>query len=793
MKFRHLALGVWLLTLIASGWLISRTAIVADLTGFLPTSVSPNQQLLIAQLKDGVASRLILIAVEGSDADQLGEISKKMAGRLRADPLFEYVNNGEAALAENDREFLMRHRYLLSPANDSQTGAGYFSEQGLRAELENSLQALGSPIGGLIKSILPRDPTGELLRIAVQLEGSAPATRAGVWFSGEVGSESKGEPQRALLVAQTRAAAYDADRQQRAIDAIRASFASASAGKAAKLLLTGPAVFGAEARAKIEHQAWQLSVAAAVLVALILLLVYRSLRVVLLSMLPVATGLLVGVAAVGLTFGSVHGITLGFGATLIGEAVDYPSYLFTHVARGERVRETLRRVWPTLRLAVLTTVFGSLAMLLSSFSGLAQLGVLSVAGVLAAGAVTRFVLPTLAPSGITVAAARPVSALRRLARGFDDLRRAAWAVGLFWLLLTAALALIVYRYPLIWDDDLENLSPLSPAAKALDQKLRADLNAPDVRFLLLARGANREQALQKSERAVGRLDQWVAQGLIAGFDMAAQYLPSQAKQARRRAALPERDILEKNLAAATADLPFRHGLFVPFIKDVERTKGGANIALADLQGSALALKVQSLLIESGGRNDGGTVALIGLRGVQDPARLRSAAMALDGIEFLDLKAESNQLVNSYRQQSLRLTAAGLFGIALVLAFGLRSVQAVARVMLPVLSAATIAVALLLAFGERLSLFHLVSLLLVVGIGLNYALFFNRPYADQDERRRTLLSLRVCGATTLTAFGCLALSDIPVLHAIGITVSLGAALALVIAATLARAQPAPSSV
>ena len=154
-----------------------------------------------------------------------------------------------------------------------------------------------------------------------------------------------------------------------------------------------------------------------------------------------------------------------------------------------------------------------------------------------------------------------------------------------------------------------------------------------------------------------------------------------------------------------------------------------------------------------------------------------------GHELLDLKTASNELVNSYRAESLRLIAFGLVAIAALLALGLRSLGQAARVLAPVLAALALDVAILLLWGKRLSLFHLVALLLVVGIGLNYALFFNLRAADPDERRRTLLSLVVCGATTLSAFGCLALSQTPVLHAIGITVTLGTVLSFVISATL----------
>jgi predicted exporter len=107
---------------------------------------------------------------------------------------------------------------------------------------------------------------------------------------------------------------------------------------------------------------------------------------------------------------------------------------------------------------------------------------------------------------------------------------------------------------------------------------------------------------------------------------------------------------------------------------------------------------------------------------------------------------------------------------------------VARVLTPVFAAVMIELGVLVLLGQRLTLFHLVSLLLVVGIGLNYALFFNRPQGS-----RTLTALLVCGMTTISAFGCLAFSATPVLHAIGLTVALGAVLSLVTTAAMSRVQ------
>ena len=102
---------------------------------------------------------------------------------------------------------------------------------------------------------------------------------------------------------------------------------------------------------------------------------------------------------------------------------------------------------------------------------------------------------------------------------------------------------------------------------------------------------------------------------------------------------------------------------------------------------------------------------------------------------------------------------------IVLLIALRSPKHVIKVLLPVAIALILDTALL-SMWQRLSLFHLVSLLLVIGISLDYSLFINRPGVDWEERSRTLHSLTVCLASTVVVFGLLALSEIPVLKASG---------------------------
>src|SRR5918999_5924183 len=522
----RLAVAIWLVILSLSVWQLARTRVVADLSAFLPPSATPTQQLLLEQMRSGVASRIILIAIGGAPEARLAAASGSMAAELRSSGLFASVQNGGADGLRADREAFMDYRYVLSPLESEER----FSAPALRKSLESALGELAAQPGSALRTLLPRDPTGELRRIVERLPAAAPAKRVGVWFSSDGA--------RALLVAETLAGGFDAAAQEQAIGVVRA----AVSGSGLQLEISGAGVFAAASREAIEREAWLLSLVSATLVLLLMLRIYRRPRIVALCFVPVASGLAVGTAAVSLAFGNVHAITLGFGATLVGEAVDYPSYACLNARPGESLSRALGRIWPTLRLAVLTTVLGGLTMLLSSFAGLAQLGLLSMTGVLVAGIVTREIVPALAgPRPITERAFSVAAPIEKMT---EQLRRFA---PLVWALAAAAAVLLYVQSDQLWEDDLAAMNPVPERLKAADRELRRELGAPEVRHLLLVRAPSREAALERAEALEGKLEDLVRRSVIRGYDLATRYVPSLAEQKRRLAALPEPSTLRGNL------------------------------------------------------------------------------------------------------------------------------------------------------------------------------------------------------------------------------------------------------
>ena len=768
------AIALWLAFLLTCGVIISRTPFTTDLSAFLPRSPTPEQKLLMDQLRDGLASRLILVGIEGADAPARALLSKQIAQRLRNDPAFVTVNNGEPVNNERDRAFLFNNRYLLSPA----VTPARFSEDGLHAALSDSIDLLASPAGLLVKAMLPRDPTGEMVQLLGQLNsGTHPQIVNGAWASSEGA--------RALMLVQTRAAGSDTDAQQHAMTAIQQAFDTVpGASPAAKLMMTGPGVFSVTSRDTIKNQVSRLSIISVVLIASLLVLVYRSFTALALGYLPVLSGVLAGIAAVSLGFGSVHGITLGFGTALIGEAVDYSIYLFVQSDQSGAARQNwIKRFWPTIRLGVLTSIAGFASLLLSGFPGLAQLGLYSIAGLVTAATVTRFVLPHLLPAKFRIHDVSSIGlVLARLAqRAAATLR---WPAA---ILLLAACAILLTNRSSLLNDKISSLSPVSQADVALDERLRADMGAPDVRYLVVISGADRESVLRSSEQVSTLLQTQVDLGELAGFESPSRYLPSTETQRARQASLPSAALLEARLAHAVQGLPVRAPLFAPFLADVAAARSQPLLQAADLEQTSMAMAVDALLIHQGLR----WTALLPLTapgGVSINAdRIRTAlsTTGLPNVLFVDMKAESDRLYSGYLHEVVLLSLGGLVAIIGLLLVVFRSPMRVLRIIAPLAAAVVTVTAGLAALGQQLIILHLVGLLLVVAVGSNYALFFDRPDPHTPILPSTLASMLFANLTTVAGFGLLAFSNVSILQAMGATVAPGVILALIYAAIFAR--------
>jgi predicted exporter len=780
---RAFVLALWAAALLLCVWQITRTQFNADLSAFLPAKPDARQRVLIEQIESGLVARTLLVGIEGGDAAARTAASHQLAAAMRAGGRFEQVQNGETNDWASVGQWLFDHRYLLSPAVDAQR----FTAAGLRDGIADSVSLLGTPAGQLIKPLLDRDPTGETQRIGEALiPGNAPKSEGGVWVA------RQGE--RALMVAITRAPGADIDAHAATLAGMHDAFA-ALAARGLVLRVSGAPVFAVQSRISIEAESKKLAIVGTILASGLLLLAFASPRALVVALLPVVTGVLAGIAAVSIGFGSVHGMTLGFGTTLIGEAVDYAIYYLVQArafAKEGGWRQWLRSGWPTVRLGLLTSVCGFAALVLSGFPGLAQLGVFSVAGLIGAALATRFVLPILMPSGTPGVGLRPL-----LGRATGAVLRAMppWRWPL--VALGVAAALLLWQRSDLWRADLGSLSPLSKEALALDSSLRADLSAGDARTLVVVQGPNLQATLEATESVTRTLDGLQERGVIGGYDSVTRWLPSLATQRARQAALPDSATLQSALARATADGPLRAARLAPFVADVDQARSLPLLELPALRAAGLNTIIDALIVQ---RADGSVASLLPLQPLQgqaapadgatvDSAEVQKALASRNDVQVQDIGPELRRLYRHYLEEAQSQALLGALGVVLLMAWSLRSWRRLLAVCQPLLLAVLLTMGGLAVAGVQLGILHLVGLLLVVAVGSNYALFFDMLQQQEAEPDSEMLaSLLLANLTTVASFGLIALSTIPALSAIGIVVAPGALLALLLSAAFVRVRP-----
>jgi len=305
-----------------------------------------------------------------------------------------------------------------------------------------------------------------------------------------------------------------------------------------------------------------------------------------------------------------------------------------------------------------------------------------------------------------------------------------------------------------------------------------------VRYLVVLTESGEQPALAASERVFDALRPLIAEKALAGIDAPHRYLPSEATQHARQAALPDGETLAPRLSDALAGLPFRADTFDPFLRDVAASRTMPLLNRAALP-PTLALKLDSLLFE----RNGTWIAALPLRGVSDPERVAATIVTLarSNIAFVDLKRESDRLLRAYEREAALLAVVGSLAVILLLTIGLRAPGRILAVVQPLAASLVVTAALITLGGAKLSIFDLLGLSLTVAVGSNYSLFFERQSREPEHRERSIASLVLANLCTVCGFGILSFSGIPVLHDIGATVAVGTFLNLIFSALLSAAR------
>lgn len=740
--------------------------IETDLLALLPLSEQGHESAAAAaQHYSDALSRKLLFLVGAADAEQARRAAAQFAGRLRASQMFETVSL-DAGGAPADSALYRQHRHGL--LGDAQREL-LLGDKGERL----GAQALHSVYGpGLLPRALPvaQDPFNFLGGFIAQQAAGLGALRLerGVLMLSEAGTDY------VLVAAEIGREPFSVETQDRIIPVIDAAVAQArSAG--ARVLSSGVILHAAEAARRARAEIRLVGSLSMIGIALIILLTFRSLRPLLLSALVLGSGALAALSLCQLVFGKVTLIALVFGTGLIGVAVDYSTHFLADQFRDASAwtgRQALRHVGPGIAMGMGCAVLGYLSLGLTPLPGLRQMAVFSAAGLVVACCGVLCWYPLLAPPARR-GEPLPLRWAVRMDQGlgrFDGRRTRLMAIAIVAL---ALLGLIRVEFA----DDVGLLHSASPALLENENRVRGLLqSAPESQYFLV-QGASAEEVLEREEKLRTSLDAQVAKRGLDSYRAVSRALPSTQRQQDNRALLAAQVYRSGGVGPALMDqLGFPPDLVA--------------LRLSEFAASAPPLRVDAWLADAAsaphrelwlGKLGPVYASIVSLSGIRNFGALQALSARVPGVQFVDRVTEVSSLLARYRKLALLLLAAAyaLIGIAMALRYGAADA---ARLLSVPLGAALLTLVMLGAGGGALNLFHVLGLFVVLGLGVDYAVFLREGAAS---RAATVLAISLSTVGAALSYGLLAFSATPFIRAIGLTLLIGVACTWLLALLLQR--------
>ncbi len=767
--------GLLLLVTGAVFVLTSHLDVRGDITHFLPDEQAGTARSLSRSLATSELPRAMVLSVSAETPAEARRIARELAAEMRANEEVAWARTGpdpELPAALFDLYFPRRHDFLCDEPDPTPCLQRFNEEEGIREALRDLRRRLALPGAGRLAALADRDPFQAFEGIVARVRGTDPGLRL------EAGQFVAAEGPEALILLQTHASAFDSERQAPLLGAIQSAFDRESKDSPAVLEMSGVNRFAVGIESRMQADTVRIGTVSLVGVSLLFLIFFRSPAVLVLALLPGGLGILGALLLATALQGELDLLTLAFGASLTGVAIDYAIHLIHHqtvAGTGRTPQQTARHLRPSLLLGAGTTLASFAGLTLTDFPGFREMGFFAMAGIAIAVLTTLFVLPKLlgeprAPSPWVLRLAAGLGSglqkLRRHRRGFAVVPLLALVSGL-WAWPHAE-----------WSDDLRGLSEIDPALVAEDDRVRARLSNFDASRLALVSAPDEGSLLRANDQLFERLQEQTGQGVLAGARSLHAFLWDPERIARHREVLNFGPEWRKRFERIAEEEGFRTGAFAPFLAEVAEAPK-PELTLNELLASPLGEFVRPMIFDQGGRK----VAVTYLRGVDAAASvdaLAAAIAAVPGAELFDQRALIDGMFGEFRATTLRQMGVGSLLVVAVLALRYRRVRPTLAAFLPSVTTALLLLGALVATGTAINLLHAISLLLVMGMGVDYGIFLVDSGDEDQALGATLLSLLVACLTTVFVFGALALSAHPALRAIGVTTGLGVMLCFVLA-------------
>ncbi|MGI2080152.1 MMPL family transporter [Shewanella putrefaciens] len=775
-------LAIWLLLMLsASLWTLqlwqNGARVQSDILAMLPHL---QQDKLTERALNQVEATLadqVYIALVAKDETTAIAAAKLLMQKLETDLVatgknaaLTDIRSADMQLGEALGQYYFPHRFKLLTAPQAEA----LATKDIGNLIEAATAQLYNAFSYANSNLLAQDP---LLLFPANLLALAPSSK--VKASQGILLANQGDNVAAVVMAKGRESAFNPNAQLAqmtaltlGLDAVKQSYPDITLLKAGALFHAIAATQTAKSEISILGLASLLGVIALVWLA------FRSVMPLLLAIVTISSGLLLAVTLTLSVFGELHLLTLVFGTSLIGIAIDYSFHFYCErLSDTERsAQATVAYIFPTVTLAFITSALAYVGIGLAPFPGMQQVAIFCAAGLLGAYLTLILAYPQLAGSRLP-SGSRPLALAGKYLANLTQLsNRLTTPLGMGMFALVIVVWCLVGVTKLTVDDDIRHLQQSPASVTEPENKLRQLLSGGTDNQFLLVRAASEEALLQQLERVSPMLNAAITNQELGNYVSLSRYLPSQQKQ--DTAYRLQGEIYQTQIDTVLTNLGLDENL-KPELQASYLAAKDQYIAPADFFTLEAGKQLAPLWLAPNGKttdydalNDGGASAehgaIVLLGGIKQIDALKARFANDESVQLIDKVADISAVMGHYRLLTLKLLALAL-GIALLLFslnFGIKKAAVVVAV--PAL-AALLTLATLGLTGSPLSLFHALALILVFGIGIDYSLFFA---SAQHHGKAVMMAVFMSACSTLLAFGLLAFSQTQAIHYFGLTLSLG---------------------
>ena len=789
----------------------SRLTLDGDVLALLPKNNAAINSFRDA-LKDFGGLDYLLVVLEtkdGQSAEDLQEFADLLAARLQKIPDIRYVEH-RLDTSGPFFEFFRRNELLFLPPEKLPELEAHFTDEAIRRRVRENADQLSGPSSFVVKKILQEDPlwiSPLLLREILRSKGALKVDlESGYYLSPDGGA--------LLMIAKPIKPPQDIDFTKKLMEKVRKAEQKAAQeiqGEvgAPEVSFGGGYMIALEDNNLIRQDMTRNGTLSFLVIVGLYAFCYRRFGAILYSSVPLLVGqfLTLGVAYVCL--GHINSATTGFWAMLMGLGTDFTIVMYARYVEerqaGHSLEEALSLMMGTTAFGVFTGAITSAgtfyAMCVTEYKGLKDFGFLVGTGILLCLVAILFLLPAMI--AWNEGRQRRKDVARRLyLHSFGIQRLISWStahprlvVGAS-IVVTAVAAVLATRVE--FSENVQDLRSPNNRGILIQEKVSRRFGAAFNPMMVVCTGRDADEVLEKNHEVNRKLETFVSNGTLLGYESILTYLPARQDQeaviqALHQGATGPFDVhrIEKTFRASLQQSGFREGSYDDYLKTLPATLHPTRtMTLDDLRTAGLEPFVSRYV-----RGDGGSIRTVTYLFPADVAAKRHAPPELvravhdpdHGVQITGVNIASTEMRRIFRRDAWRAVLLGLGLVTLLLYLDFRSAWLTTLAMVQLLTGVIWMLAGMQAVGIKMNFVNAFVTTMILGVGIDYGIHIIHRISQEglgnpEGLLETGKAVVMASLSNVAGFGTVGLSNYPGLQSMGLVCVIGSITCLITALT-----------